>query len=365
MRATIYPLAVLTILLAGCTDDKSNYTVIQSEKVEIGKALFFDSNLSNPAGQSCASCHAPEKGFSDPNNSAISSGIIPGSFGSRNAPALAYTVFSPMRYYNSVDETFVGGLFIDGRSPSLQEQFIHPLLNPLEMNNTSVHQVVEKIKAATYFSRLKDSYGPLTIDEEIINAVADAVSNYEKSREVNSFTSKFDYYSRKMISFTEEEEKGLALFAGKAKCANCHILEPDDNTGKILFTDFTYDNLGVPKNQTNPFYTQSISSNPVGYNYIDLGIGFIVGQPQHNGKFKVPTLRNIATTGPYFHNGSFSTLKQVVHFYNTRDLNTGEFGPPEVPQNVNTEELGNLQLTPEEENQLVKFLETLTDHYRQ
>ncbi|WP_264521396.1 cytochrome-c peroxidase [Flavobacterium sp. N1994] len=355
----------LFILFTSCTDDKSNYEIVPSEKNQVGKAIFFDTNLSNPIGQACASCHAPEKGFSDPANNAISQGILTNNFGNRNAPSLSYTIFSPSRYYNAIDETFVGGLFLDGRSTSLQEQFIHPLLNPLEMNNTSVHDVAEKIKQAIYFPKLTSIYGTLQSDIEILNAVADAVASYEKSREVNSFTSKFDYYSRQMISFTEDEKKGLALFAGKAQCANCHILDEDENTGKVLFTDFTYDNIGVPKNQTNPFYTQPTSINPAGNNYIDLGIGALVGQAQHNGKFKVPTLRNIAITGPYFHNGSFSTLKQVIHFYNTRDLNTGEFGPAEVPQNVNTEELGNLQLTAEEEYQLEKFLETLTDHYRQ
>ena len=354
----------LILLFTSCSDDKNNYVIVPSEKNQVGKAIFFDTNLSNPIGQACASCHAPEKGFSDPINNSFSQGIVENSFGNRNTPSLSYTVFSPSRYYNAIDETFVGGLFLDGRSTSLQDQFIHPLLNSLEMNNASLHDVAEKIKLADYFPKLKSIYGTLLSDVEIINAVVDAVASFEKSREVNSFTSKFDYYSRQIISFTDDEKKGLALFAGKAKCANCHILEPDENTGKVLFTDFTYDNIGVPKNQTNPFYTQPTTSNPAGNNFIDLGIGAIVNQPQHNGKFKVPTLRNIAISGPYFHNGSFSTLKQVIHFYNTRDLNTGEFPPPEVPQNVNTEELGNLQLTAEEEYQLEKFLETLTDHYR-
>lgn len=352
------------ILSSSCSKDETSYTPIPNEKMELGKKIFFDTNLSNPIGQACASCHAPEKGFSDPANNAISNGALSNMFSNRNAPSLSYNVFSPTQYYNATDETFIGGLFLDGRSSSLQEQFIHPLINPVEMNNVSSQDVAEKIKNASYFSKLTGIYGTITSDSDILNAVADAVSIYEKSSEVNSFTSKFDYYSRQAVSFTEDEKKGLSLFSGKAKCANCHILDPDENTGKVLFTDFSYDNIGVPKNTTNSFYSQSTAINPLGPNYIDYGIGAINGKKVDNGKFKVPTLRNIALTSPYFHNGSILNLKQVIHFYNTRDLHNGEFAAPEVAENINIEELGNLKLTLEEENQLEKFLLTLTDHYR-
>ncbi|MEI7508293.1 MAG: cytochrome c peroxidase [Flavobacterium sp.] len=354
----------LVILSSSCTKYDNDYVTIPNEKIDLGKAIFFDTNLSNPIGQACASCHAPEKAFSDPTNSAISQGAVLTAFGNRNAPSLSYGVFSPKQYYNAIDQTYIGGFFLDGRSNSLENQFIHPLLNPVEMNNNSIHDVVEKIKAANYFTKLKSIYGTIASDSEIINAVADAVSVYEKSIEVSSFTSKFDYYSKQLVAFTSDEQKGLALFSGKAKCANCHVIDADETTGKVLFTDFSYDNIGVPKNNTNPFYTQPASVNPLGTSYIDYGIGAINGRIEDKGKFKVPTLRNIAITGPYFHNGVFATLKQVIHFYNTRNLQTGEFNPPEVSENVNIEELGNLNLTLDEEGQLEKFLLTLTDHYR-
>lgn len=355
---------LLAILSSSCTKYDNDYVTIPNEKIDLGRAIFFDTNLSNPVGQACASCHSPEKGFSDPTNSAISQGAVANAFGNRNAPSLSYGVFSPKQYYNAIDQTYIGGFFLDGRSNSLQEQFIHPLLNTVEMNNNSIHDVVEKIKAASYFSKLTSIYGTIVSDSEIINAVADAVSVYEKSSEVSSFTSKFDYYSKQLVDFTDDEKKGLILFSGKAKCANCHILDADENTGKVLFTDFSYDNVGVPKNNNNPFYTQPTSVNALGTSYIDYGIGAINGHNVDRGKFKVPTLRNIAITGPYFHNGVFATLKQVIHFYNTRDLQTGEFAPPEVSENVNIEELGNLHMTLDEEAQLEKFLLTLTDHYR-
>ncbi|KAB1155686.1 cytochrome-c peroxidase [Flavobacterium luteum] len=360
----LFLLFILSIISISCTDDQTSYVSIPSEKIAIGKSIFFDSDLSNPIGQACASCHSPEKAFSDPNNNSITVGANGTSFGSRNAPSLSYNVFSPKRYYNTVDETFIGGIFLDGRSESLQEQFIHPMLNPLEMNNSSASEVASKIRNASYYSTLTGVYGQPNSDEILLSYVADALSKFQKSSEVNSFTSKFDYVSRGLLQYTDDEKNGLTIFKEKGKCAQCHILDGDENTGKVLFTDFSYDNIGVPRNATNPFYSQPTSVNPLGTNFVDLGIGAITKQPQHNGKFKVPTLRNIAITSPYFHNGSFKTLKEVIHFYNVRDLKTGEFAGPELNQNVNNDELGDLKLTPKEELQLEKFLETLTDHYR-
>ena len=364
MKTNFILLFFFALFISSCNDDRSEYTTIPTDKIEIGKALFKDTNLSNPIGQACASCHSPENAFSDPNNTPITQGAVANAFGNRNVPSLSYNVFAPSRYYNDVDGTYIGGLFLDGRSNSLQEQFIHPILNPVEMNNSSIAEVANKIKNASYYTQIVSVYGATNSDSELLTYVADALARYQKSSEVNSFTSKFDYASKGLVAYTEDEKKGLNIFKEKGKCAQCHILDGDENTGKVLFTDFSYDNIGVPKNSTNPFYNQPTSVNPLGANYVDLGIGAIVNQPEHNGKFKVPTLRNIAITGPYFHNGSFSTLKQVIHFYNVRDLNTGEFGPPEYNQNVNTTELGDLKLTEAEEFQLEKFLLTLTDHYR-
>ncbi len=238
------------------------------------------------------------------------------------------------------------------------------MLNPVEMNNSSLAQIAQKIRNASYYSQIKSLYGNDNSDSELLSYIADGLAKYQKSSEVNSFSSKFDYASKGLVAYTDDEKKGLNLFKGKAKCTNCHVLDGDPNTGKVLFTDFSYDNIGVPKNPNNPFYSQPANVNPAGNNYVDLGIGAIVGQTQHNGKFKVPTLRNIAISAPYFHNGSLKTLKEVIHFYNVRDLNTGEFAPPEYNQNINIEELGNLKLTTTEETQLEKFLNTLTDHYR-
>lgn len=359
LRLILFPLLTI-VFLSSCADEEK-YLAVEDGKISLGKSIFFDSNLSNPIGQACVSCHSPETGFSDPLHRAVSQGAISNIFGNRNAPSLAYNVFAPNRYYNTTDETFVGGLFLDGRSPSLQEQMIHPMLNPAEMNNSSVSQVINKIKNASYYPQIVALYGNSTFDEDILTYVADALMKYETSSEVNSFTSKYDYYLAGRATLTLEEKKGLVLFEGKAKCALCHVTEPDPIQKKVLFTDFTYDNIGIPRNPNNPYYSQS--SNPAGTSYADLGIGEIVSQPAHNGKFKVPSLRNVAISAPYFHNGSIETLEKAVRFYNKRDLQTGEFLPAEVSQNVNTEELGNLNLSDEEEQNLVAFLKTLTNGY--
>lgn len=359
---SVLPFLIVVFLFSSCSDEVE-YTTIADAKASIGKAIFSDTNLSNPIGQACVSCHSAGTGFSDPSHSGISQGAVANAFGNRNAPSLSYTVFAPERYYNTTDETFIGGLFIDGRSSSLQEQLTHPMLNPLEMNNSSIEAVILKIKNAPYYSKIAEAYGTIHTDYELMTFVADALVQFETSDEVNPFTSKYDYFLEGRATLTLEEKKGLALFQGKALCAQCHVTEPDPIQRKVLFTDFSYDNIGVPKNKTNPFYTQNTTANPDGANFIDLGIGKVVSKSEHNGKFKVPTLRNTAVSAPYFHNGSFATLKEVVRFYNRRDLNTGEFDAPEVSQNVNKDELGNLKLTEEEENNLVTFLQTLTDGY--
>ena len=151
----------------------------------------------------------------------------------------------------------------------------------------------------------------------------------------------------------ESEEKG--------NCAACHPSQPGENGLPPLFTDHTYDNLGVPSNAEMPFYYLPQEYNPDGLNFVDLGLGITVNNPEENGKFKVPTLRNISITGPYMHNGIFKTVRQVISFYNTRDV--GPWPPPEVLENINDEELGNLGLTEQEIDDIVAFLQTLTDDY--
>lgn len=341
---------------------------------ELGKRIFFDTNLSTPTGQSCASCHGPETGFTGPVSSvnqltAVYPGATPGKYGGRKPPSVAYMSFSPKRYYNKDDETWVGGAFYDGRANDLVEQAKGPFLNPLEMNNASAAEVVEKVRAAEYRDLFVRVYGRGALDANSVDStfdmIAQAIAAYETSREVNSFSSKYDAYLAGRAQLTAQELRGLKLFAGKANCSSCHPHEKSSDGSPPLFTDFTYDNLGVPRNEDNPFYREE--ANTAGKDFCDLGLGAIVNDQAHNGKFKVPTLRNVAKkpdpdfVKSYLHNGTFKNLKQVVHFYNVRLQTPDEFPSPEYEETVNKTELGNLGLTDDEEDDLIAFLETLTD----
>ena len=344
----------------------------------LGKQIFFDTNLSSPAGQSCASCHSPEVGFSGPNsavnlNTGVYPGAAPGAFGNRKPPSAAYASFSSKREYNAKDETWVGGQFWDGRMDDLVAQAKGPFLNPLEMNNASPQDVVDKVRQSKYRELFGKVHGNQTLNEasaeEVVDLIAQAIAAYESSREVNAFSSKYDAYLAGAAKLTSREERGLSLFAGKANCKACHPHEPAPDGSPPLFTDFTYDNVGTPRNANNPFYQAGHSVNPDGANYRDLGLGAVLKEQTQFGKVKVPTLRNVAKrphpqfVKSYLHNGTFKSLKDVVRFYNRRDTTPDAFKGPEVEENVNREELGNLGLTDAEEDDVVAFLETLSDGY--
>lgn len=329
-----------------------------TSEILLGRMLYFDKSLSNPAGQACAACHLPQAGYADPDlNLPVSEGVIPGRFGGRNAPTAAYATFSPTFHLDATTGQYVGGQFWDGRAATLKDQAKGPFLNPVEMNNT-MEGVVDAVRSAPYAKLFLKVYGPTALDDvaTAYDLIAQAIAAFESSKPVNRFSSKFDAYLKKQVKLTPQEARGLALFNGtRAKCAGCHPSTSADGVTPALFTDHTYDNLGVPKNTEYPY---SILNLPT-----DLGLGGVLADPAQDGKFKVPTLRNIALTAPYSHNGYFKTLKEIVHFYNTRDVATANWPPPEVSANLNTTELGNLGLTSGEEDDLVAFLMTLTDGY--
>lgn len=324
----------------------------------LGQKIFFDTNLSSPAGQACASCHDPKTAYSDPDYSApVSKGAVLGHNGSRNTPTIMYSTFSPEFHFNSQESLFIGGQFWDGRATNLQEQAQKPFLNKDEMNNRDAKEVIDKIRDSSYANFFKQLYGELALDnpEQAFILAAKAIQAFEESKVFNRFSSKYDYYLAGKVNLTPEEKRGLELFNDERKgnCASCHPSESVNGTPPLL-TDFSYDNLGVPANQA--------ILNSKGSNFVDLGLGTPTNQISQNGKFKVPSLRNIAKTSPYMHNGVFNTLEEVVQFYNTRDLKN-KWGPAEVEQNKNTSELGNLNLSENEVSAIVAFLKTLTDGY--
>lgn len=352
-----------------------------SDQEHLGKFLYEDTTLSTPDGQSCESCHHPAAGFADPDSDLpVSQGVLPKNrFGNRNSPSSAYAMFSPVFHFDQVEELWIGGQFWDGRATGevlgdpLADQALGPFLNPLEMNNPDKRTVINDIKNSDYADLFVEvcggTFGKRIFKnvEEAYDCVALSIASFERTAAFAEFSSKYDAYLAEEIELTDQEKSGLELFEGTAMCSACHISEPGPNDEPPLFTDFTYDNLGVPKNPDNPFYYLPSPFNPDGVDFVDLGLGGFLqsaGYPlevyePEMGKVKVMTLRNIADTGPYMHNGVFATLEEVVHFYNTRDVES--WPPPEVPENVNTDELGDLGLTSDEEAAIVAFLMTLSD----
>jgi len=336
-------------------------------KQRLGKAIFFDANLSTPPGQACAECHSPNQGFSNPDiNLPVSRGVHRDRFGGRNDLSAAYAGFSPPLHVDEKEGTYVGGNFWDGRADNLVEQAKGPFLNLLEMANPDAAAVVAKIRQATYAPLFLEVFGADALKEvdRAYHLAAEAIAAYEMSPEVNAFSSKYDLFLKKLVTLSPAEQRGLALFEDpkKGNCAACHPSQPGADGTPPLFTDFTYDNLGVPKNPENPFYYLPREFNPDGPRWVDLGLGAVVKKASENGKFRVPTLRNVAHTPPFMHNGVFKNLWQVVMFYSTRDV--GPWPSPEVPETVNREELGDLKLTAAEIDDIVAFMLTLSDGYR-
>lgn len=353
---------------------------------ELGEIIFFDENLSVPPGQSCAVCHAPEVGFTGPDSSInATQAIYPGAVfvraGNRKPPSAAYAGDSPVLHYNG--EMWIGGMFWDGRATGwilgdpLAEQAQGPFLNPLEQNGPNAMQVCLKVSLSDYVELFEEVWGPGSLDpvgdvDSTYERIVRSIAAYERSAEVNPYSSKYDYYLKGEAELTEQEAWGLELFEGKAMCSACHLSEIGPIGEPPLFTDFTYDNLGIPKNPLNPFYSMPKKWNPDGEDWVDFGLGgFLMGagypsEPEL-GKHKVPTLRNVdlrpypGFVKAYGHNGFFKSLEEIVHFYNTRDVE--EWPEPEVPLNVNTDELGDLGLTSEEEAAIVAFMKTLSDGY--
>lgn len=434
---------------------------------QLGKALFCDENLSNPPGQSCATCHGPEVGWTGPDSSvnaagAVMEGAVHTRFGNRKPPSAAYAGFNPFLHRCGdmtcgcmrdggmgggggmsggggmggggmggggmgggmmCQDGFVGGLFWDGRATGwtlndpLAEQAMGPFLNPLEMNNPNPKLVCIKVLESSYADLFEEVWGPKSLDcvkdvEGTYERIARSIAAYERSSEVNPFSSKFDLFWRssegKMppvpaintMNWTrfrgrgldDTELKGLIVFNTKGKCSICHLLRPMHGSGYPLFTDFQYHNLGIPKNPENPFYGMPRPWNSDGENWVDSGLGgflektggktdgmgynrdYVQYAAENDGKHKTPTLRNVDKRPyPEFvkafgHNGYFKSIMEIVHFYNCRDVPYAPqcsmlppFPGPEIADNVNTTDTGNIGLTQQEGMALMTFIKTLTD----
>ena len=385
MKKIILPLCLIFVMFL--TLSANDLTPIEL----LGKNLFFDKNLSTPPGMSCAACHAPETGFTGPDSrinaeTAVYPGIVMTRSGNRKPPSAAYGGDSPVLYFDEHEGLWLGGMFWDGRATGstlgdpLAEQARGPFLNPLEQNNPNAKLVCSKIAKSEYADLFEEVWGPGSLDyvKDVAGTyvrIARSISAYEHSAEVNPFSSKYDAYLKGEAELTKKESDGLALFEGKAMCSGCHLSEAGENDEPPLFTDFSYDNLGIPKNPDNPFYELPKKWNPAGKNWVDPGLGGFLMAAGYSedvyapemGKQKVPTLRNVDRrpsedfVKAYGHNGYFKSLDAIVHFYNTRDVES--WPAAEFPMNVNSDELGDLGLSTAEEAAIVAFMKTLSDGY--
>jgi cytochrome c peroxidase len=425
MRSAVILLALLALIALAAAG--------QSDPVaSLGKEIFFDQRLSMNQNQSCASCHDPMAGWTGPDSNvnagvAISAGSVAGRFGNRKPPSSAYAtpspIFTPVNaaahlarrtraVARATEETiarrvreealFVGGNFWDGRAtgerlgnPAI-EQAQGPFLNPLEHALGSPADVVAAVCNGPYGARFLAAWGSEICDPDrtaqAYDSIARSIAAFEASPESNAFTSKFDYWLKGQVGFTMAEMRGFNFFIGPGQCSRCHSLDPADGMPPTL-TDYTYDNIGIPKNRDNPFYTQT-EFNPLGSAWVDRGLaGFLETRPRwahlaplHEGMHRVPTLRNVdkrpypGFVKSFGHNGYFKTLEGIVHFYNTRDVKPRCADPlaseaealaqncwpaPEIEANMNRTHMGNLGLMPMQEQAIVAFLKALTDGYQQ
>jgi cytochrome c peroxidase len=343
------------------------YTTLEG----LGQALFFDTNLSAERTQSCATCHDPEFGFADPRGMA-SLGDDGASLGDRNAPTTAYAAFSP-EFHQDTEGKWFGGQFLDGRAAMLEDQAGGPPLNPIEMGMPDKASVVARLQEnGSYIEAFEALFAPGVLDDPETGyaAMAKALAAYERTEEFSPFDSKYDRFLRGEAELTDEEELGRLLFFSQqfTNCNQCHQLRRSAIDGQETFTDYSFHNIGTPENSV----LRGMNGVPLGTVDEGLFANPAITDTGERGKFRTPTLRNVAVTAPYMHNGVFEELRTVILFYNTynsrseaRRINpeTGApFGPPLLPETLSVEELTHgPALDDRRIDALVAFLRTLTD----
>jgi len=287
--------------------------------------------------------------------------------GFRNAPSLLYASFAPP--FSIQDGAPTGGFFRDGRASSLMVQAEQPFVTSFEMANVDAAQVLQRLLRRPYLPQFEAVYGAQTLSDPVatLQAIGRAIAAYEtEAAEFHPFSSKYDAWLEGQATLTAQEYRGLELFndPGKGNCTACHPSERQGYSDHALFTDFTYDNIGVPRNwnipANNPNPVSPLDGSKLGYiplepnlpggteyAYYDLGLcgPFLppdndpVPRPDFSaltslcGFFKVPTLRNVAVTPPYFHNGVLSDLHQVIRWYVTRDIASNPDNNPDPTNN--------------------------------
>jgi cytochrome c peroxidase len=373
MTALLKLAAINAVLLAASV--LANANPESGDLADLGRALFFDARLSATGNQSCSSCHDPSRAFSDARDNGVAGAASLGddgvSLGDRNAPSLSYASLTP-DFHRDVDGEHVGGFFVDGRAATMIEQAQEPILNPIEMALPNAAAVRESVRAVPgYAAAFEELIGAASLDtpEQAQISVATAIAAFENTEEFAPFDSKYDRYLRGELSLDKEEELGRILFFSELiNCNRCHLLDRREHRPREVFTNHRYHNIGVPIN------SKLRAKNGLGEDHIDKGLlqNPRVNDKAQSGRFRVPSLRNVAITGPYMHNGVFRELETAIVFYNrfllvseeshTNPETNQPWGAAEVPRTVDLQLLREGQpLTDRRVSQLVAFLETLTD----
>jgi cytochrome c peroxidase len=360
----------------------------------LGRVLFFETGLSASGRLACASCHDPAHAWGPPNALAVQRGGADGTaFGVRAVPSLKYRQDTPPfdEHHadtdgdDSIDQGPTGGRGWDGRAESAHEQAALPLLSPFEMANADREAVVRRLAASPSADRFRATFGAHVFDRpaHAWNGLLWALEVFQQSpADFYPYESKYDAYLRGQATLDAAERRGLALFNDPAKgnCASCHP-SGVKRSAFPAFTDHGLIALGVPRNARIP-----ANADPA---YRDLGLcgpwrTDLQGRADFCGRFKTPTLRNVATRGVFFHNGVFTRLEDVLDFYAERDLHPARFYardargrtvpyddlPPGDRSNVNTDPPFDRKpgdrpaLDRRERADIVAFLRTLTDGYR-
>ena len=370
----------LAVLGATCVERSTSAEVAQTGPdpnalAALGRTLFFDTNLSKNRTQSCASCHEPARAFTDGRDNGVAGAVSIGddgtSLGDRNAPTTIYAFLSPT-FHKDAEGHYVGGLFHNGRAATLNDQAVEPFTNPIELGFPNRAALVARIKEnPEYATMFKQLFGEsvFAATDKVLAAVADSIGAFERSKLFAPFDSKYDRYLRGEYQMTPQEALGQILFFSPlTHCTSCHLLHTSTLTAGETFTNYRYHNIGIPLNPTVR------KKNGLGAAHRDLGL---LEHPEIDdrsfaGKFKVPTLRNVAVTGPYMHNGVFKELRTAIMFYNQymvrnfvseTNPETGEpWAKPEVAESVDVDLLRQGQpIDDGRANALIAFLETLTD----
>lgn len=372
----LWPFSLPMVVLGAMLWWQHSNDAVLSPQAALGKLVFHDASLSASGQQSCATCHVASLGH------ASAQGIEKGGdamqhAGLRNVPSLRYVKFNPGLQWDDEGKAS-GGFFWDGRADSLQAQAAEPFLNPHEMANRTKAEVVAKLKQSAYAAKFNHVYGQAFWEdsEQSFALMTQALARYQEEDPVfAAFSSQFDRVMRGQAQFSAAQERGWRVFKdeNKGNCAACHTAETDNPKQPALFTDFSYDNLGVPRNPRI-----SANSDP---QFHDLGLCAAHGSKAISsgcGAFKVPSLRNVAVRRVFFHNACFNDLREVIAFYATRDTDPARWygqvsqrfndTPKRLHSHVNTSEAPygqkrgeQAKLSEQDIDDVLAFLYTLSD----